>query len=162
MSRYSNTLTELFEAYGNDATAALEAYGNVDNEGWSEYTDRAAEKQYRFDYGSWLRGQVRATEADSIAAVSGQARLFEVEPGFAIDIRTTLILDGVEYDVGSLAGADGADVLRKVAARDLKPAKTTIVRCKGQLALADHIVAESERLGRDVCAAEVLGWSQAA
>jgi hypothetical protein len=162
VSRYSKTLTEVFEAYRDEAQAALAAYANVDPEGWSEYVDRSAAKCYLADYAHWRNSQVRRVEADAIAAANGQARLFEVEPGVAVDVRTVLVLGGVEYEVGSLVGATGAAILRAVAQRDLKPAVTTVKRCKNWFSLADHIVAESERLGRDVSVAEVLGWSEAA
>lgn len=67
-----------------------------------------------------------------------------------------------EYDQFSLAGAEGAKVLRAVAERDKRHAETTFERSHLQFKLADAIEAESVRLGRDVSVAEVLGLAEAA
>jgi hypothetical protein len=163
MSRHSNALTDVFAAYGDDAEAALEAFANVDHEAWSAYVDRAVAKQYHADYASWRRGLVRSTTADAIASRSGQVRLFEpTESAPIIDFRARLVLDGDEYELASLRGHHGADVLRSAAQRDFGPAATTLKRCRQMLALADHIEAETGRLGRDVSVAEALGWEAAA
>lgn len=163
MSRHSNALTDVFATYGDDATAALEAFANVDHEAWSAYVDAAAEKQYRADYGSWRRGLIKSTTAEAIAKATGQVRLFEPpESSPAIDFRARIVLDGEEHSLASLAGAPGAEVLREVAQRDIRPAATTVKRCRQMLALADHLEAETERIGRDVSVAEVLGWDAAA
>lgn len=159
MSRYSNALSDVFAAYGADAESGLAAYANVDPEGWSDYVDSAAIKRYRDDYANYARSLVRLVEKERIASDAGQARLFEVAEGAQIKMRERIILDGVEHDLGALTARNGADVIRKVAARDLAPAVTTVERCRALLRLADHMEAESERLGRDVSAGEVLGWA---
>lgn len=160
MSRYSNTLQAIFDEYGDDATAALAAYANIDPEGWSAYCDSAAEKQYRVDRAAHRRSLIRSVEKDVIAAASGQARLFEVPAHEEqVELRSTFVYEGVEYDVGSLAGHDGAAIARKVAERDLAPSLTTVNRCRFTLRLADHVDAETERLGRPVTFGEVLGWA---
>ena len=163
MARYSNTLTEVFEAYGHDATEALEAFANLDHESWSTYVDAAAEKQYLADYKNYVRSLTRSVDKEALKADAGQVRLFEPTDGAAeFRMRERLRLDGHEYDLASLAGISGAQIIREAAERDLKPALTTINRCKAQFQLAKHIEGESERLGREVAAGEVLGWRTAA
>jgi len=160
VSRYRRSLTEIFDAYGDAASDALAAWANIDSEAWSDYVDQAAEKQYRSDYGAHRRSMTRAVEKEALAAEAGQAQLFETSGSTVkVELRRTLVLDGVEYDVAELAGHDGAAIARKVAERDLAPSLTTLNRCKFTLQLADHVDAETERLGRPVTFAEVLGWA---
>lgn len=157
MARYSNALTSVFEAYGEDAKSALEAYGNVDNEGWSCYVDAAAEKQYLADYRNWSRQLVGSVARERLERRSGQARLFELdETATQLDLRRRLRLDGEEFDLAALADTS---TIRKVADRDESGARTTLVRSRVLRKLADHMDAESERLGRPVTAGEVLGWA---
>lgn len=99
--------------------------------------------------------------ADAFAA-SGQARMFD--PGEA-DVTKLIRTELIDPDtskpiqVGPLAGERAAKVLRRVAERDITPALTTVNRCKLYLRLADHVESETERTGRDVSVAEVLGWA---
>ena len=67
MARYSNALSDVFAAYGTDATAGLEAYANVDNEGWSDYVDGAAEMRYRSDYANWSRSLARLASSTPVS-----------------------------------------------------------------------------------------------
>lgn len=160
MSRYRQSLVEVFDAYGPDARGGLDAWANTDPEAWSDYVDSAAEKQYHADRAGYRRSHLRSAAREALAENAGQARLFEVpSTEEQVEIRRTLVLDGVEYDVGSLAGHDGAAVARKVAERDLVPALTSVNRCRFTLKLADHVDEETERLGRPVSFAEVLGWA---
>lgn len=160
MSRYSQTLQEVFDAYGADAESALAAYANIDPEGWSLYADSAAEKQYLSDYRNHRRSLTRSVEKEALASVSGQARLFEVPPSTErVELRRILILDGEEHDLATLAGHEGSSIARKVAERDLAPSLTTLNRCRFILQVADHVDAETERIGRPVSFAEVLGWA---
>lgn len=156
----SGVPTAIFEQYGDDAAAALQAFANVDNAGWSTYTDEAAEIRYRQDYAKWRRSITRSAKAEAVKADSGQVRLFEPpESQATIALRTRVVWDGEEHYLAMLRGRDGADVIRKVAQRDLAPAKTTVARCRNLLGLADHMEAETVRLGRPASAGEVLGWS---
>lgn len=157
------SLNDLFDAYREDARGALAAWANTDHDGWSAFVDGAAEEKYRNRYRRWLSGQVERFSADAIKAKRGEVRLFEPpESGVMIELRRTLILDGAEVSLLSLAGRAGAGALRQAMQRDLAPAKTTIARCRHGLALADHIEAESERIGRDVSVAEVIELRAAA
>lgn len=160
MSRYSNALSDVFAAHGADAESGLAAYANTDPQGWSSYIDDAAVMRYRSDQANWARSLVRSVERERITSATGQARLFEPgETDAHIKVRERLRLDGIDHDLGPLAGKEGVDVIRKVAERDLSPALTTVNRCRTLLRLADHMDAESERLGRPVTAGEVLGWA---
>lgn len=153
-------LAEIFDAYGDDAKAGLAAWANLNPESWSAYVDAAAERQYRGDYAVWRRRLISTAQQERVAEDNGQARLFEPpEPGALTDFRQRVVLDGIEHDMADLEGADGAAVIRKVAERDLAPAVTTVSRCRSMLKLADHMDAETERLGRPVSAGEVLGWA---
>jgi len=157
MARYSNALTAVFEAYGEDVAAALAAYANTDPEGWSAFVDAAAEKQYLADCRNWSRQLVGSVVKERLEQVTGQARLFELAASEArIEFRERLRLDGVEHEVATLKDTS---VIRKVADRDEAAARTTLVRSARLRRLADHIDAETERLGRPVTAGEVLGWA---
>lgn len=160
MSRYSQTLTEVFDAYGDDAGAALAAFANLDPEAWSLYVDSAAEKQYLSDYRNHRRSLTRSVEKEALAEYAGQAQLFDPGPSAErVELRRVLVLDGREYEVAALSGHEGAAIARKVAERDLAPSLTTVNRCRFTLRLADHVDAETERLGRPVTFGEVLGWA---
>lgn len=162
MTRMHSSLTAVFEAYGDDAQAGLAALANTDPPFWSAYTDSAAERQYRSDHARYRRSLLTLVDKDAIARVSGQPRLFDVPEGESlVQLRSVLVLDGVQYDIGGLAGATGASVLRGVAQRDLAPATTVVNRCRIMLRLADHIEAETSRLSRDVTVAEVLSLAAA-
>lgn len=158
MARYSKALTEVFEACGDsDVDLALSTYANTAPDEWSEFVDRSAGKEYLRCYLNWVRSHVKEVERERLTEHAGQARLFELPPSpVVVEFRERLILDGREHELATLA--DPA-VIRKVASRDLTPAVTTVERCKGYFALADHMEAESERLGRPVTAGEVLGWA---
>lgn len=154
------SLAEIFVTYGDDAEPALAAWANLDPEAWSTYVDVAAEFRYHLDYAKWRRAMVRSAKAEAVQKQTGQARLFEMPESEAkVELRSKLVLDGVEHDLAGLAGDKGADIIRLVAERDLSPALTTVNRCRTLLRLADHMDAEAERLGRDVSAGEVLGWA---
>lgn len=160
--RTSAAKAEVFDAYG-DGPDALEAFANLHHQEWSEFVDSAALKQWKAEYATWRRGQVRSVERDLIAADRGSARLFDLPEGATrIDIRSRLIFAGIEHDTFDLAGRDGAAVLRLVAERDGAPARTVLVRSNLYVKLADHIESESKRLGRDVSVAEVLELGAAA
>lgn len=160
MSRYSQTLQDIFEAYGDDAEMALEAYANIDPEGWSLYVDSAAEKQYVSDYRNHRRSLTRSVAKEALAEAAGQAQLFDPGPSAErVELRRIIVFEGQEFDLGTLAGHDGAAIARKVAERDLAPSLTLVNRCKFTLRLADHVDAETERLGRPVTFGEVLGWA---
>ena len=93
----------------------------------------------------------------------GEVRLFEPpEPDAVIEMRSVIIHDGREYALADLAGATGAAILRAAMIRDLKPATTTVARCKNGFALADCLAQLSELEGRDVSVSEVMCWEQAA
>lgn len=156
MARMHSSLIAVFEQYGDDAEAGLQALANTDHALWSAYTDSAAEAKYRSDFASWVRRQTVRMSKDDIAASNGQARLFTPPRSKLVEARMMVRLDGKIYRVADLAGHEGAAILRRVAERDLKPSRTTVARCKVQLKLADHITAETDRLGRDVSVNEVV------
>lgn len=158
-----NTLYDLFEAYGDKPTEALAAWANVDPDAWSKFTDEASENRYHADFRRWLGRQVATVKADALKQASGQARLFEPpDSGTLVELREWLLIDGEQVRFIDLEGRAGASLIRKVMTRDLKPALTTVNRCKYGLALADHIETESDRLGRDVAVHEVVTLGEAA
>lgn len=160
MARVHSALADVFEHYGDDASAGLEALANTDNEFWSRYVDEAAESRYRLDYARWVRSHLVSVQHEVTAASKGQAQLFDMpRQAKAIELREVLQYDGRTYRLADLAGTEGAQVLLAVANRDDKPAKTVIIRNRVYRRLANHIVAETERTGRDVSAGEVLGLS---
>ena len=157
MSRNPSSLVSVFEAYGDDAAQALEAWANVDHEAWSAFTDGAAESLYLNRYKAWRRSLTTTVDKAFTKAKKGEARLFNVpESVESTVLRERLVYDGNEYELLGLAGHDGAALARKVAERDLAPSLTTVNRCRFMLELADHIDAETERLGRPVEFREVL------
>lgn len=162
MNRFGKTLTDIFEHYGDDAETALEAFGNIDNAAWSVYVESAAAKQYARDYGNWLRSQVREVDRDAVKSAAGHARLFEPPEGVSVLVRTVLRYDGKDIHLASLAGHRGATIAREVADRDAKQGKTMLERSNRLRQLADHVAAESDRLGRDVRFGEVLAWAESA
>ena len=163
MSKHHSSLVEVFEQYGHDATAGLAALANTDPPFWSAYVDAAAEKQYRADHRSYQRSLLRMVRRDDLTTSAGQARLFEVpQSDEEVALRRELVLDGETYQLALLAGLDGAAVLRRVAQRDLAPATTTVKRCRILLQLADHIEAETERVGRDIAVGDVLNLAERA
>lgn len=76
---------------------------------------------------------------------------------------TGLVGDGLargvrrEFDTEALAGDEGAEILEAVAARDARPARTSIKRSKQLLTIAKAVRAASLAEGRPVSVAEVLG-----
>lgn len=157
-----STKYEVFDAYP-DATEGLAAWANVDPEGYDAFVEGAAAKRYDAERAAWVRSMTQSVRKDALHAKSGQARLFEPpESATRVELRERIVWSGTEYVLADLAGKDGALVLRKAMTRDLKPALTTVQRCKNGLALAEHIEAESERLGRDVSVREVVSLSEAA
>jgi hypothetical protein len=157
-----STKFEIFEAY-EDPTDGLAAWANVDPDGWSAFVDGSAEKCYLNDRAAWVRSLTQSVEKEALAARRGQPRLFEpVESAARVELRERIVWNGSEYLLADLAGKKGALVLRSAMTRDLKPAQTTIERCKNGLALADHIESESDRLGRDVSVSEVVAMGRAA
>lgn len=161
-SRYSKALAAIFDAYGDDVDAALVAFANTANEEWSTYSDNAVRKQYLADLASHVRSQTVDVDFANLnvrSEIAGEPRLFDPGPAMTqrVTLREFVVHAGHRYALADLSGLAGAQILRAVALRDRKPAKTALVRCQRDLALADHIEAETERLGRPVSAAEVLG-----
>lgn len=155
-------LAELFEHYADDAEGALAAMANVAPDVWSHYTDIAAMRMYLADYKSWVRQQTR-----QVAKVGPKAaRLFEVDDAERVTLRTriALLFDGrrCEFDVLSLAGAEGAAILRAAADRDERPARTTLIRATFYRKLADEVQRRSETERRDVSVAEIVAEAEAA
>jgi hypothetical protein len=157
-----STKFDIFDAYPV-AADGLAAWANVDHDAWSAFVDSAAEKQYDTERASWVRSLTQSVRKDALKANNGQARLFEPpESATRVELRERIVWSGQEYLLADLAGRDGAAVLRKAMQRDLKPALTTVQRCRNGLALADHIEGESDRLGRDVSVSEVVSLGEAA
>jgi len=157
------TRTELFAAYGDDARAALDAWSNLDPEAHAFWSTGCEERQYRAEHRRWLSRQTTAVVREVKAKVAGSAPLFELEQSDPpkIDVRRVLIHDGHPIDMLTLAGEDGARILREAMLRDLGPANTTRERCQHGLALAEQVIARSEAEGRPVSVAEVLGLAVA-
>lgn len=153
-------LSTIFEAYGEDSAAALAAFANLDPQAWSEYNDRAAERQYRAEYRTWVRSQKA-----QLLTESQQVKLFGDSDVDRIVVRERLVTkrDGErqEHVTFSLAGAEGAAILREVAKRDSKGAKTTLARMAALRKLADEVERRSKAEGRPVSVAEVLGLEAA-
>ena len=153
-------LSTIFEAYGEDPAAALEAFANLDPQAWSDYNDRAAERQYRAEYRAWVRSQKA-----QLLTESQQVKLFGDSDVDRIVVRERLVTkrDGErqEHDTFALAGAEGAAILREVIERDSKGAKTTLARTTALRKLADELERRSKAEGRPVSVAEVLGLEAA-
>lgn len=147
---------EYFEEYGTDADSALAAMANVDPELWSEFVDRAARELYLAHRQSWVRSQV-----SEVAVPKSQAQLFSAETMKNLTVRKTIVtvVDGerCEFETLDLAGEDGAAILEGVAARDERPAKTTIKRTKDYRQLARLVREATAAQGRPVSVREVLG-----
>lgn len=152
-----STRNDLFAAYGDDVDGALGAWPNVDPTGYAAWSGQAERRQYRNEYRRWLSRQTITAARDTIQN-RGQVRLFEPPTAAkGIQLRSTMIHQGEQMPVLGLSGDEGARVLRQICQRDLTPALTAVARAKFGLALADHIEAETERLGRPVSVAEVIG-----
>lgn len=152
----------IFEAYGADARAGLDAWLNVDPDDLHRWSDQAEERQYRAEYRRWLGRQTVVADAAEIAEGPQQPRLFEPPKATrTVELRSTVIHEGESKPLGDLAGLEAVRVLRDVCRRDLTPALTAVNRAKFGLALADHIEAETERLGRAVTVAEVIEMRRA-
>jgi hypothetical protein len=161
MSRFRQSLQEVFDAYGDDAEAGLYALAQTDPPFWSAYVDAAASKQYKSDYRRHRDTRIVKAKKDAVAKAKGQVQLFD--PGDTaemVELRAVLVLEGTEYDLAKLAGHEGAAIVRRVAERDLKPALTSITRNRYMLRLSEHVVTETDRLGRAVTFAEALGWDE--
>lgn len=155
------TKAELFTAYGDDPRAILDAWPNLDPQGYAIWSDKAEERQILTEYRRWARTQTikleRNPDHEEHPALFPQPR-----KGKAITVRQTVVHDGEEVALLSLTGHEGATLLRQAMLRDLGPASTTVDRCRYGIKLADLIDAETERLGRPVSAAEILGVERAA
>lgn len=154
-----SVLHELFEKYGHDAEAALAAYANADPEGWSMFVDRAAASAYRAKRGSWLRSlRARLVKTE-------QVNLFGETATSSVEIRERVVShrDGErqEHDTFALAGHDGAEVLRQIADRDEKAALPTLTAAKRLRKIASEMDRMTDKAGRPVTVAEVLGLEAA-
>lgn len=156
------TITEwkrrLFEAFHGhwDPQQALQDGVALDPTMAHFYMDKAIYKQLTADYRAWVRSHLK--EVDRNATSAEGERLFTVDPKVDLrSMRSTVVLDGNDYALDSLSGPDGVAVLRAVAARDEKQAKTMLSRSSLARRLADAIEAASEKAGRPVTVAEVIG-----
>lgn len=86
----------------------------------------------------------------------------DYEPTMVKRMRQVIVVDGVTYDTGSLAGQVGAEVLSRWASQIRKGAVTTLEHARLAERTAAALVEASAAAGRDVSAAEVWGWEQAA
>lgn len=147
---------EYFELYGDDAGSALAAMANAHPNEWAELVDTAMDSLYRDRYGTWLRSQIA-----TFPTPPKQSQLFDAETlkGMVVRKRLVLVIDGArrEFDTEALAGDEGAEILEAVAARDARPARTSIKRSKQLLTIAKAVRAASLAEGRPVSVAEVLG-----
>lgn len=151
-----STRNDIFEAYGDEPRAALDAWLNVDPEGFARWSDQAEERQYHAEFMRWVRG--KTIKLERVEQNPGQTRLFEPPAtSRGVKVRAALIHGGEIMETEQLAGLEGARFIRAAMTRDLAPAKTTVARCAYGFALADHLEAETERLGRPVSVAEVVG-----
>lgn len=147
---------QLFEAFRGDwdADEALRAGHALDPTCAHAYTDQAITRQLTTDYKTWLRTQVKRVHKDSGNRVE---RLFDVDEKVELrTIRSTFLIAGVEYPLETLSGDLGAEVLREVAQRDERAAKTMLSRCSTARRLADELERLSKKLGRPVTVAELL------
>lgn len=152
-----STRNDIFAAYGDDVRAGLDAWLNVDAEDFHRWSALAEERQYRTEYRRWLGRQTMTADATAVTSPAAQPRLFEPPASTKkVEMRTALIHEGETKPLDQLAGLEAVRVLRDVCQRDLAPALTAVNRAKFGLALADHIEAETERLGRPVAVSEVM------
>lgn len=149
--------TEIFTAYGDDVDAALQAWGNVDPTGYAMWSESCERRQYLADYRRW-----NSRHVVNVATAAPQApALFDAPAPVPqpVVVRASVVHDGTSVETLTLAGPEGARILREAALRDLRPAETTAARCRRYLELAKQIESASEAQGRPVSVAEVIGMA---
>lgn len=151
-----NRKAEIFAAYGDNVEDALRNWQQVDPAGFAHFEQTCQRRQYLSDFRAWRRRQiVTVTQPEP----RGEAALFDPGPARSnpVDVRSTLVHDGDEVNLLDLAGIEGAEVIRRIVARDSGPAATTLARCDRYRKVADLIEAQTVELGRPVSVREALG-----
>lgn len=153
------TRADLFAAYGDDFPALLAAWPNLDPTGYRVWSEQAEHRQIKAEYARWRSRQT--ADIAKTRRTESAPPLFDAPPAKVetVKVRAIIAHEGGDSHLMELAGEDGAKKLREAALRDLGPAETTTARCRRMIDLADQILAESERLGRPVSVAEVIGMA---
>lgn len=163
----SEWLDKIYDRLGGDldGPTAVQIAIDLDDEQYQEHMARAGERQLVTDLKNLERRRLRTVKSDIREAAVGAVTLFdasEYETDAATLVRERIRFDGRSVPVANLAGVRGAEIAMEVATRDLGQALTTVSRARFMQAVARHVIAETERLGRDVSFGEVLGWGTAA
>lgn len=153
---------QLFSAFIGDwdAEEALRAGHALDPNCAHAWTDSALTRQLTADYRTWVRSQT--TRIDRTAGETKPSRLFDVpEVAELRSMRSVVVMDGKEYDLNALSGEEGAAVLLAAADRDERQAKTMLSRSSLARKIARAVTLASQKAGRPVTVAEVIGENAA-
>lgn len=160
LREWKRTLFSRFEGDW-DAREALTAGAALDPDCAHAYMDAAIYRQLTSDYRTWLRSQVRRIRKD--AGTPKVERLFDLADNPELrSMRSVIMVGGKEYPLDSLSGEAGAAVLMAAADRDERQAKTMLSRSALARRIARAVELASQKAGRPVTVAEVIGEEQAA
>lgn len=148
-----------------DGERAVKLAIAIDDEQYQMHAATAAQRALVADLKAMERRRLQQIDVTALRSGSGEAALFDAS-GFDVEtsrlLRERIRWEGRSVPVMNLAGADGGRLLIDVAERDETGARTTLTRSSFMKALGGHVIAESERLGRDVSVAEVIELRRAA
>lgn len=142
---------ELFKAYGDDATGALDAMANTFPDLWRWFLDHAAVATYRRELRTWRARQV-------MPRLVGQddPTLFPAPTTKRVKrTRKVLTAPSGAVHLMDLEGVEGARILREIAERDAKPAKTTLARCHDYTRFAEQLEAAAAK-GEHLTVADLI------
>lgn len=147
----------------DDKQALTAAAIAIDDEQAMRYQAEAFGRQLRSDLRSLERKLMRdVNPPQSQTSPIPQVDWSDYVSGPVKRMRQIIVVDGTSYDTASLAGREGAQVLETWAQQVRKGARTVLDHARLAEDTARVIVEASEKVGRDVSAAEVWGWKAAA
>ena len=143
---------ELFKAYGDDATGAIDAMANTFPDLWRWFLDHAAVATYRRELRTWRARQVirRRVDGEQDPTLFPAERMPKVKR-----TRTVLTAPAGAVHLMDLEGVEGARILREIAERDAKPAKTTLARCHDYTRFAEQLEAAAAK-GEHLTVADLI------